>query len=164
MYLMFYVLLFVTPIIIIAIGRSLYYTNNKKSFNHFTIWLTLTVTVALVPIITNSMYLVMRGVEPTLTAVLARGELFIISLAIASDGVGRILATFEVAPNYKPAKTLGATLGMLMIMISSSLFTLSSFPSSESLNNERVAMMSCIVFLVTTIMSALNLFLSEVKK
>lgn len=164
MALMLNILFFLTPIIIIAIGRRLYYTNNKESFNHFTIWLTLTVMVALAPLITNSMYLIMRGIDPTLTAILARGELFIISVAIVCDGLGRILATFELAPAYKPAKILCATLGILMIMISSSLFTLSSFPSGESLNSTRVALMSGIIFLVTTIMSALTLFLSEAKK
>lgn len=154
-------LLIVTPICMMAIGFRSSLSQKKGAFDKFIIWLMLTVAVALTPIITNTIYLFMTGETPTFTNILAGGELLIISVAIAADAAGRILCVLGDSAPYKSAKIFLATLCIWFIIISSTLYPLSSISPSSSLQEQRVANISLIVFLSTAIISACCVFISE---
>lgn len=146
-----------TPLTIIGFGLYIWRAN-RVGFNNFTVWLALTVFVALMPILAGAVSDFINGVNPTLPSILGTGDLFLITVAISSDGIGRLLS----GKNGRGfAKNLCITLCVLIIGFSSLLYSSSSRPPHTSQKSQRVYLISSTILLSAIMVSGSCVVLSE---
>ena len=144
-------------IVVVLIYAYLLYHEKDKPVNAFKIWLTFTVIVAIIPLILKGIHLhFFTATNLNISMLLAHGELFIVSVGINSDAIGRTYSNDKV-PYTIPGGTC-----FLLVIISSYLFAISSQPSSESFTRENVPILSLYVFLMTLFSSGLCVLRSEV--
>lgn len=150
-----------TPLTIMGFALYIWRTN-RAGFNNFTIWLALTVIVALMPILAGAVSDFINGIDPTLSSILGRGDLFLISVAISSDGIGRLLSLKNGKNGRGFAKNLCIILCVLIIGFSSLLYSSSSRPPHTDQKRERVYLISTTVLLSAIVVSGSSVVLSEV--
>lgn len=137
----------------------LWYNKKAKILKIFTIWLIFGVAIALMPIIVNGITLtILQDNELTIQNLLANGELFIVSVAIGSDALGRILAK-ETILSLGEIIPLGGC--FVLVILSSFLFALVSAPIEVSLDADSVSVVSSITFFMTIVTSGNCVLLSE---
>ncbi len=102
---------------------------SDEGFRRFKIWFVFTVVIALLPIIFNgilSIFFVESNIS--LSSVLARGELFIVSVAIGSDAIGRVFAN-QAKKDFDMTIIGGC---FILVVISAGLFGVFSAPLNRS--------------------------------
>lgn len=143
-------------IAVVLIYAYLLYNADKKLVNAFNIWLSFTVIVAIIPIILKVIFILFfTEASLNISDLLINGELFIVSVAINSDAMGRIYANDKVF-----SITSNGTCFWLVI-ISSYLFAISSLPQSEAFTTRNVPILSLYVFLLSVFSSGLCVLESE---
>ena len=154
----FLVILFV--ILITAIIYTLLWHNmSDEGFRRFKIWFVFTVVITLLPIIFNgilSLFFVESNVS--LSNVLVHGELFIVSVGIGSDAIGRVFAS-RTKRDFDITIVGGC---FILVVISAGLFGVFSAPLNISnLNYDNVSLFSLVTFTMTILLSAICVFMSE---
>ena len=144
--------------LIAVVLRYAYLLSNedKKRVNAFYIWLTFTVIVAIIPIILKVIFILFfTEASLNISDLLINGELFIVSVAINSDAIGRIY-TNDNTPYIRASSAC-----FLLVIVSSYLFAISSLPLSESFTTKNVPILSLYIFLLTVFSSGLCVLESE---
>lgn len=148
-------------VLLILIYAFFWYNNkNNKIRKKFTIWLIFTVSIGLMPIILNTI-LVTLFLKNTLSfsSTLSKGELFIVSVAIGSDAIGRV---FESESKDDILSIVPAGGCFILVLLSSFFFAIFSAPFQTNLNTENVPSVSTVIFFMTTILSAVCVLRGDV--
>ncbi len=113
-------------------------------------WMLFSVLVALIPLLLRWVALLSQymGVSNASTLVLARGELLLISTAIAADAIGDLVASSQ---RNRSAKILAAGFCVLSLLFSALWYATNStiIDMGGSTNARIVAVGSVVVFVVT---------------
>ena len=135
-------------VFLILVGGLVYgviwYNTSPEKMKVIENWLFFTVIIALLPVIFHFIYLqYISEKELSLLTVLAKGDLFIISVAICADGIGRVFASKKDirAFNLKPI-----AICIILIAFSSGMHAIFSLPDNP--NHKDVPMLSSSVFII----------------
>ena len=119
-------------------------------------WSIFNVSIALLPLLFNLMFLFIQEKFPGFNILLYRGELLIISAAISADALGEYV---NGTITNKTAKLIIGGSCVLLLAMSSLLFAAIAI-NAEQLNQNRVAIISVSVFLATILTSGICKYLS----
>lgn len=99
----------------------LWYNNDQNTRRILTVWLIFSMTIALLPLmfdaIVETFFIAESGME--LSHILARGELLIVSVAIGSDAIGRMIISKKTSDVLS---IIAAGACFVLIILSSLLF------------------------------------------
>ena len=134
--------------------------NSEKITKVFTVWLIFSVAIALMPIIFNIMVVTLI-VESTLniSTILAKGDFLIVSVAIGSEAIGRIILSGKAD---KVSRIIPSGICFILVLFSSLLFAYVSKPAEIPVIIENVSTISSVMFLMTMISSGSCVLLAEV--
>ncbi len=112
--------------ILLSYGFLWYYSKYQKVTQAFTIWLIFSVIIALMPIVFN-IVVVTLVVESDidLSTILAEGDFLIVSVAIGSEAMGRIVSSGKA---YQVSRIIPMGGCFLLVIFSSLLFAYLSRP------------------------------------
>lgn len=130
----------------------------KEKLLHWTIF---NVIIALLPLIFNSLFRILKSeLEVDFHPIFFRGELFIISAAIAADAIGEFMIG-EISNKY--ARLIIGGTCVIMLALSTLLFAAVSVNAevSSPLSQSRVTNFSIVVFMATVISSGACKYLTE---
>lgn len=148
------------PIMIIFPLIFLLLEGDEKVSRMFQIWLTFTVVIALMPLIFNVILITFfLEPKPLISTVLVHGELFIVSVAIGSDAIGRALANEGRRRMFGVAPIAGC---FILVLVSSLLFAMFAAPIESNLKTENVPSVSFVIFMLTVLLSEICVLQSEV--
>lgn len=148
------------PIMIIFPFAYILFEGNGKVSRMFQIWLSFTVVIALMPIIFNGILITFFvQPKPPISGILVNGELFIVSVAIGSDAIGRVLANKSSHRIFGIAPLAGC---FVLVLISSLLFAIFAAPIESNLRKENVPSVSFVLFMITVLLSEICVLQSEV--
>ncbi|MGB0386039.1 MAG: hypothetical protein ACPGWR_14630 [Ardenticatenaceae bacterium] len=138
----------------------LWYNNDQNTRRILTVWLIFSVTIALLPLIFDMVVETFLIKESSIewTRILARGELLIVSVAIGSDAIGRIIGS-KKASDVLRIGAAGACFAL--IIFSSLLFAYVSRVSTESLIIDNVLIVSLLMYFMTMMASECSVLLAE---
>jgi hypothetical protein len=94
-------------------------------------WFVFSVLIALLPICFTYVYMLTDGKSPSLPDVLARGELLLISVALAADALGDLIASGPSNVGFKIAAGGGC---LLTIVFASLYFAVVSTKAAANVN------------------------------
>lgn len=148
-------------VFLILVGGLVYgviwYNTHPEKMKVIENWLFFTVIIALLPLIFQVIYIsYISEEELSLLTVLAKGDLFIISVAICADGIGRVFASKKDIRgfNLKPIAVC-----IILIAFSSGMYAAFSLPDNP--NHQDVPMLSSSVFVISLISSLMCLVMSS---
>lgn len=154
--------LFAMVILTLLAYGLLWYNNDQSTRRILTVWVIFSVMIALLPLmfeaIVETLLIKESGME--WSRILARGELLIVSVAIGSDAIGRMIV------NQKTSDILSigaAGACFVLVMLSSLLFAYVSRVSTETLIIDNVSIVSLLVYLMTMMASGSSVLLTERK-
>lgn len=123
-------------------------------------WVFFNVLIALSPLAFNYLFhAIITFSNLQIHFLFSRGELFLISAAIAADAIGEsVIGTIK----NKFAKVITVGFCVILVMVSSFLFAIVSISldASLTLSEERVTYFSIFVFVATLIFSGISKYLS----
>jgi len=94
----------------------------------------------------------------TIQNVLAQGDLFMVSVAIGSEAIGRV---FVQEKGHRIAEIVSAGGCFVLVLLSSFLFAWTSAPIEISLDGESMSVVSSVIFFMTILTSGNCVLLSE---
>jgi hypothetical protein len=151
----------VTILFITLVYVYLWKREETDSINGLTAWLAISVALALIPLVFNAMVVFLAGSTPSYEDLLSKGELFIVSLAVGLEAVGKL---FGSGLTKKPLKILAGGGCIFLTTLSALLFSITSRRLVPSFDISRVAHSSSILFFLTILAGGSCALLAEVKK
>ena len=124
-------------------------------------WLIFSVVIALLPIIFYSLQLLTRGLSPTLELVTSKGELLLISTAMAAGALGELITSQSDKKIFK----IIAGGGSVIILLICSLYyadVASCILTNQAIQAEVVSRISIIGYCFSFISSGSCIFIAEV--
>ena len=123
-------------------------------------WLFFSVVIATSPIIFNLFKSLGRGEELSMSLLIGRGELLLISSAICAAAIGELFGSSE--GNILAKLIIGGSCLILLILSAMWFADISAaIYSSEYINTDRVSTLSLIFFILSIITSGLSKFFTE---
>ena len=153
--------LFAMIIVTLLAYGVLWYNYDQNTRRIFTVWIIFSVTIALLPLIFDGIvetYLIKES-SIEWTRILARGELLIVSVAIGSEAIGRIVLSGK---SDRVSRIIPSGICFVLVMFSSSLFAYVSRPTEIPVIIDNVSTISSVMFLMTMISSGSCVLLAEV--
>lgn len=149
-----------TVILILLYYGVFWYNKSQKVARTFSIWLIFSVIIALMPIIFNVMVVTLVIESNTdIFTILAQGDFLIVSVAIGSEAIGRIVSSGQA---HRTSRIIPMGGCFLLVIFSSLLFAYVSRPAEIPIIIENVSTISSVIFLMTMIASGSSVVLAEV--
>lgn len=151
----------VTTVLVTVAYIYLWKRQETDSINELTAWLVISVALALTPLVFNALVIFLAGSTPTYVDLLAKGELFIVSLAVGLDAASKL---FGSGPVRRPLKTLAGGGCFFLTTLSALLFSITSRSLFPAFDVSRVAHSSSVLFLLTILAGGSCALLAEVRE
>ena len=152
--------LFAMVILALLAYGVLWYKNDQNTRRILTVWVIFSVVIALLPLIFDAIVetLLIKESGMEWSRILARGELLIVSVAIGSDAIGRMVVSQKT---NDVLRIIAAGACFVLIILSSLLFAYVSRVSTETLIIDNVSIVSLLVYLITMMASGSSVLLAE---
>jgi hypothetical protein len=126
-------------------------------------WLIFSVVIALLPLAFNYIRILIQGTNPTLVVLLSRGELLLVSAAIAAAAIGELIASGE---EWRIAKYVAGGGCVSVLFLTSALFAEISNAtySGAAVNSALISSSSALLFGFAVVSSASCIVLAELRK
>lgn len=123
-------------------------------------WFIFSVTVALLPIMLNYLILLSSGQTPTVTTMFYRGDILLISSAIAAGAIGELIGSTD---KFKIPKYIVGGLCVILLFITSAWFaSITNMANSENFDPEFTSKASIVLFFAPVFSIFWCIVLSEV--
>jgi hypothetical protein len=126
-------------------------------------WLLFGVAFATLPIVASYLVAVTQNVSPGMNSILGRGELLIVSAAVAATGAGELQG--EAIEELRRFQVFVSAMAYLVVCISSLWFAsvTTSVAGDVAINEHAIALGSIVTFVAAVIVGASCVALTEVK-
>jgi hypothetical protein len=150
------VTVYVTAAIALALLAAYYVFLSVKGLSEvvhsLTVWLTFSVMLALAPLLFNLVWMFVAGGVPSLAALLGRGELLLVSVAVGADATGKLI---DSDSRRQPRAVVPASVCILIVILASLLFSAIATKSVGATVDPRgVADVSGVMFFLITVAGA----------
>ncbi len=126
-------------------------------------WLLFSAVISVVPLFSTYIILLLHSNYTTITTIIARGELQLISVALLANGIGEVVSNDNISKTIKIALSGLSTILLLLISIWYGAIVSSLIAQNSTSTPQVLEFPSLIIFLVSFFISACCVVVGENK-